>query len=82
MTMIEGDKAILPRFTDAQIEHMISRFLTWRIPDDFQPDNGVSFEPFGNVGTAMEYRRELTGTNLFGPAQTREMIEHMLDGLP
>lgn len=68
--------------TEAQIKHMTARFLSWRLPDDFQPDGGISFEPFGNVGTAMEYRREPVGTNLFGAVQAEDMVRHMLEDLP
>lgn len=68
--------------TEAQIKHMVDRFLSWKLPDDFQPDNGIHFEPFGNVGTPIEYRREPVGTNLLGAEQAREMIVNMLEGLP
>lgn len=68
--------------TDAQIEHMVSRFLTWRLPVDFSPDNGISFDPIGNKGTTYQYRRAPVGTNLLSADQARAMVLHMLEGLP
>ncbi len=66
--------------TEEQIKHMAQRFLGWKLPDDFGPDNGVSFEPFGNKGTAHEYRREPVGTNLLTYGQAIEMVRHMVAG--
>lgn len=33
------------RPTEAQIKHMVERFLNWRLPENFNPDAGISFEP-------------------------------------
>lgn len=67
---------------EAQIKHMVGRFLSWKLPANFNPDNGVSFEPVGNKGTAYEYRREPVGTNLLDADQAEAMVRHLLDGLP
>lgn len=73
--------------TEAQIKHMVDRFLAWKLPQPFRPDGGISFEPEFNV----EYnakrglppaRHEPSGTNLFGYTEAEAMVRHMLDGLP
>lgn len=67
---------------DAQIKHMVNRFLAWKLPENFSPDAGISFEPKFNVGTSYEGRHEPIGTNLFDAIQTEAMVRHMIDGLP
>ena len=27
---------------DSQIKYMVDRFLMWKLPDNFSPDNGIS----------------------------------------
>lgn len=66
--------------TDEQIKRMVNRFLSWKLPADFAPDNGISFEPVGNAGTLHEYRHEPVGTNLLTAAQAEEMVRYMLAG--
>lgn len=68
--------------TKDALEHMVNRFLGWKLPSDFKPDAGISFDPFGNKGTAFEYKHEPCGTNLFDAEQARAMIQHMLEGMP
>jgi len=68
--------------TEAQIDYMVNRFLSWKLPYDFHPDGGVKFEPTGNAGTQHEYKREPSGTNLLDATQARAMVLNMLDGLP
>lgn len=68
--------------TDAQIKHLVNRFLAWKLPEDFNPDGGVSFDKVVNLGTEHQYYREPTGTNLFNAQQTEQMVRHMLEGLP
>ena len=70
------------RLTDEQIKHMVDRFLAWKLPTNFNPDGGISFEQFGNIGTEHQYRREPSGTNLIDAVQADAMVRHMLDGLP
>lgn len=64
-------------------EEMVSRFLSWKLPEDFHPDAGISFSPHFNV----EYNAKLglppqrhdpVGTNLFTATQARAMLEHVL----
>lgn len=62
--------------TDEQIDHMVDRFLSWELPKDFAPDAGVSFAAPSNP--------ELwpAGTNLLTATQAREMVCHIIYGLP
>ncbi len=57
------------------IDTMVNRFLSWRLPQDFAPDAGISFKPMPD-----EYMPHCwpTGTNLFHAGQVKEMILHML----
>lgn len=69
--------------TEDQIKHMVNRFLAWKLPENFNPDGGVSFKkthsecmPHGPV------KYDPSGTNLFDATQADAMVRHMLDGLP
>lgn len=68
--------------TEDQVKHMVERFLRWRLPQNFAPDGGVTFEKFGNAGTPHQYRREPVGTNLLDFMQASEMVRYMVEGLP
>lgn len=68
--------------TKEQIKRMVDRFLSWRLPNDFSPDGGISFEPIGNAGTGNAYTRQPTGTNLLDYNQATAMVAHMLEGIP
>lgn len=65
-----------------QIEHMIQRFLQWKLPETFNPDGGISFEKFSNKGTPYEYEHKPVGTNLFDYVEAKSMVEYMLNELP
>lgn len=65
-----------------QVKHMVGRFLGWQLPDNFNPDGGVSFRPIGNEGTPHEYRRTPSGTNLLDAVQAETMVRHMIEGMP
>lgn len=67
--------------TDEQIKHMTERFLSWKLPEDFQPDAGVSFKPTFNENTSHPGRHEPSGTNLLSYTQAEAMIRHMVEGL-
>lgn len=64
--------------TDVQIKQMVDRFLAWKLPTDFAPDCGISFERVSCQGTPHEFHRAPVGTNLFTAAQAEQMIRHML----
>lgn len=73
--------------TETQIKHMTERFLGWRLPDNFNPDAGISFEPEFNVEWNAKQglppqRHEPTGTNLLDYTQAEAMVRHMVEGLP
>lgn len=67
--------------TDTQIKYMVNRFLGWRLPEDFQPDGGISFKPTYNEGTPYEGRHQPSGTSLFNASQAEAMIRHLSEGL-
>ena len=65
--------------TDDQIKHMRDRFLGWRLPKDFRPDNGVSaVRP--NYGPGVDWT--IYGTNLLDATQADAMVRHMIEGMP
>lgn len=73
--------------SEAQIKHMVNRFLGWKLPQEFHPDAGISFEPeFNKEWNARQgkppQRHEPTGTNLFDAAQAEAMVRYMTEGLP
>lgn len=53
-------------------DEMVARFLGWRLPDDFDPDCGISFKKL-NHPTSWP-----VGTNLLNAAQARAMLEYVL----
>lgn len=69
--------------TDDQIKHMVDRFLSWKLPDDFRPDGGVQFDPDGAKKLdPRNLRYAPYGTNLLDATQARTMILHMIEGMP
>lgn len=67
--------------TDEQIKYMASRFLMWRLPETFHPDNGISFTPpFSEE--PMRSRHWPVGTNLIGADDAEAMVRHMAEGMP
>lgn len=65
--------------TDEQIKHMVNRFLSWKLPEDFNPDNGISAER-PNYGPNVTW--EPVGTNLLNWNQAEALVRHLVDGLP
>lgn len=57
------------------IDKMVDRFLSWKLPEDFAPDCGISFTP---PNTAHSWP---IGTNLLTAEQAKKMIEHILSGV-
>ena len=68
--------------TEAQIKHMVDRFLGWKLPANFNPDAGISFKAAFNEHTDYPMKHEPSGTNLFDAGQADAMVRYMLDGLP
>ena len=68
--------------TDEQIKHMTNQFLGWKLPDNFQPDCGISFKATYNEGSEHQGTFKPVGTNLLSYTQAEAMVRHMLEGLP
>jgi hypothetical protein len=64
---------------DDQIKRMVDRFLAWKLPENFNPDCGISFKKDFNENTPHPMKHEPTGTNLFDASQAEEMIRYMLE---
>lgn len=62
---------------DAQIKHMVNRFLGWKLPATFSPDNGISFDRF-----VPHQGFPPVGTNVFNADEAEAMVRHMIEGLP
>ena len=58
----------------SNIDKMVDRFLAWKLPGDFGPDAGVTFNP-GHITPSSPHWP--TGTNLLTAAQARQMFEHV-----
>lgn len=73
-----------------QIDHMVQRFLSWKLPTTFSPDAGISFKAeYNDSPAAMEFlgrtepmRHEPLGTNLLDAVEAEAMVRHMLEGIP
>lgn len=67
---------------DEQIKHMVDRFLGWKLPEDFNPDGGISFKKEFNEHTDHPMKNEPLGTNLLDAIQAEAMVRYMVDGSP
>lgn len=54
------------------VKQAVNKFLCWKLPEDFAPDGGISFDRSG-------HKYEPVGTNLFTAIQAERMF---LDCLP
>lgn len=63
--------------TEDQIKHMVERFLSWKLPQGFSPDGGISFKKTFNEHTEHPATHRPTGTNLFGADQADAIVRHM-----
>ena len=68
--------------TEDQIKHLVNRFLGWKLPHNFSPDNGISFTPIAGVDGPHPFRREPVGTNLFSGTEADAMVRYMTEGMP
>lgn len=64
--------------TEEQINHMVDRFLSWKLPRNFSPDGGISFK---NLHPDLPHEWP-SGTNLIDYTQAKEMVRHMIADLP
>lgn len=67
--------------TKDQIKHMVDRFLSWKLPENFRPDAGISFKAEYNENTTHPMKHEPSGTNLLDAVQAETMVRHMVEGL-
>lgn len=65
--------------TEAQIKHMVDRFLGWHLPEDFRPDDRISFKRSEYQGKPYPMP---TGTNLFDADQAEAMVRFMAEDAP
>lgn len=68
--------------SDDQVKYMVDRFLMWKLPANFNPDNGISFDPIAGRSGPFEYTREPVGTNLLDATQAGAMVRFMAEGMP
>ena len=57
--------------TDFNLDAAVNRFLGWKLPDDFNPDGGITRNSKFNS-------LKPTGTNLLDATQAREMLAYVL----
>lgn len=57
----------------AVIKDAVNRFLGWKLPKDFDPDCGISFNPMEASGGSWPI-----GTSLFTADQAKAMFEHCI----
>ena len=60
---------------EAAYRVMVDRFLSWKLPQDFGPDAGISFTPPPRLPDLYWP----TGTNLFHAGQALEMFKHCVE---
>lgn len=84
-TIIQNVLAEVERVVEGDlVKHMVDRFLGWRLPKDFHPDGGISFEKEYNVSYNANQGlppsiHEPSGTNLFTAEQAKEMFRFLLE---
>ena len=66
-----------------QVASMVERFCGWKLPEDFHPDAGITFEKEFNVSYNANQGKppsihEPVGTNLFTADQAEEMMKYAL----
>lgn len=80
----EGRKALAalqptPAIAGDVVEEMVNRFLSWKLPEDFNPDGGIKYNRTRfHVSPNME---RPFGTNLFTATQAEAMVRHMIKGI-
>lgn len=62
-----GDAAAIKRYVD--------RFLAWKLPGDFTPDGGITFD-----SSRVHPNHWPSGTNLLDARQAEAMLRHVLGG--
>lgn len=62
--------------TEEKIKHMVDRFLGWKLPANFNPDNGISFDR-----TVPHPACQPVGTNLLDAQQAEAMVRYLVEGI-
>ena len=78
--MNTSETEALKMFDEKLIEHMVNRFLGWKLPENFSPDAGISFRRYFNQTEDHSIENKPTGTNLFDAIQAKEMVKYLLSG--
>jgi len=71
----------LAMLTDAQVKHMVDRFLCWKLPKPWNPDGGISYQRPNYMHPPADHDWPV-GTNLFDAIQAEAMVRHMIEGMP
>lgn len=68
----------------AVTDEMVGRFLGWKLPEDFSPDCGISFNRESDYEHPVLGRNkyEPIGTNLLHAGQAKAMLEHVFQPQP
>jgi hypothetical protein len=66
---------------DEMVRYMVNRFLGWRLPKPWNPDNGISYVRPNYAHPPADHDWPV-GTNLFDATQAEAMVRYMLEGLP
>ena len=61
--------------TAPDVKAMVERFLRWKLPATFNPDNGIAFSPPTGPNLQTEWP---SGTNLLDYTQAEAMVRHIL----
>lgn len=64
----------------ARLDRLVSRFLGWKLPEDFAPDGGISFDINKCKYGTNTYLP--SGTNLFHAGQAKAMLTYVLEDEP
>lgn len=63
------------------IDRMADRLMAWKLPADFNPDGGISFDRTGKNHTGYPHEWPI-GTNLLTHEQAKAMFEYVLEAKP
>ena len=75
-----GSHVYNSQMTDQQIKYMRDRFLSWTLPENLNPDGGISYK---RSESAIKYNHPgPVGTNFLDAEQAEAMVRHMVEGLP
>lgn len=67
--------------TDAMVKYMVNRFLGWRLPKPWNPDNGISYARPNYAHPPADHDWPV-GTNLFSATEAEAMVRYMLEDMP